>query len=180
MLSAIDDVTSSFPKALDLSGAFSWCLLCHRLRLGERRSRQDIMTSGRRSTPVQGSKARCARERGEPTPWPMPPLLMRPIRCLSPLDDMRGVRPSQAAKCRAERNWRDSPTAATRAGAVKGPTPGIAARRRLASFVWSARARLHPNSAVRQPAEELDQLAARRLSADHRLAGNVDVVNLKD
>jgi hypothetical protein len=43
-----------------------------------------------------------------------------------------------------------------------------------------ARARLHPNNAGRQSAEELEQLAARQPSADDRLAGIVDAVNLKD
>ena len=61
---------------------------------------------------------------------------MRPIRCLSPLEAIRGVRPSQAAKCRADRNWRASPTAATKAEAVKGSIPGTPARRLLLSLAW--------------------------------------------
>ena len=47
----------------------------------------------------------------------------------------RGVKPHQAAKSRAVRNRLPSPTALTMAWAVRPPTPGIVASRRIAGSV---------------------------------------------
>src|ERR1700731_235531 len=63
-----------------------------------------------------------------------PPLLIRPICSFSPPTWMRGGDPSHAAKWRADLNCLPSPTAATIAVAVRGPTPGADANRRLASL----------------------------------------------
>ena len=58
-----------------------------------------------------------------------------PSRSLSPEEFCRGTRPSQAAKCRPDRNWEESPTLATMAVAVIGPMPGMVARRWLCSLL---------------------------------------------
>ena len=59
---------------------------------------------------------------------------MRPSLSLPPLECCRGTRPSQAESCRPDRNCAPSPIVATSAVAVMTPTPGIVARRRLASL----------------------------------------------
>lgn len=56
---------------------------------------------------------------------------MRPSLSLPPLEWLLGVRPSQAANSRPERNTDGSGTVLAIAMAVIGPTPGIEARRRL-------------------------------------------------
>ena len=53
---------------------------------------------------------------------------------LPPLECCRGTNPSQAANCRPFLKARASPMLATKAVAVIGPIPGIAARRRDDSF----------------------------------------------
>ena len=72
-----------------------------------------------------------SRRRIEPSPC----LLMRPSRSLPPLLCGFGVRPSQAANCRPERNRAGSGTEAEMALAVIGPTPGIVISRRLGASV---------------------------------------------
>src|SRR5665213_759168 len=57
-----------------------------------------------------------------------------PSRSLSPEEFCRGTRPSQAAKCRPDRNWEESPILATMADAVIGPMPGMVASRWLCSL----------------------------------------------
>ena len=57
---------------------------------------------------------------------------------LPPVEFCRGTRPSQAARSRAFRNWRASPTAAINAVAPIGPMPGIVmSRRAVSSFAAS-------------------------------------------
>jgi hypothetical protein len=56
------------------------------------------------------------------------------MRSFSPLARTRGVSPSHVAKCLADLNCVLSPTAATSAVAVMGPTPGAKASRWLASL----------------------------------------------
>ena len=65
---------------------------------------------------------------------PSPRFDIRPSLSLPPLECCRGTRPSQAESCRPERNCAPSPIVATSAVAVMTPTPGIVARRRLASL----------------------------------------------
>src|SRR4030095_16947359 len=48
-----------------------------------------------------------------------------PSRSLPPLECWSGVRPSQAANCRPDRNWCGSVTEAANAVAQTVPTPGI-------------------------------------------------------
>src|SRR5579872_782497 len=52
---------------------------------------------------------------------------------LPPVEYCRGTRPSQAARSRAFRNWRSSPTAVISAVAPIGPMPGIVMSRRAVS-----------------------------------------------
>jgi hypothetical protein len=52
-----------------------------------------------------------------------------PKCCLPPVDFCRGVRPTHAANSRALRNAAGSATVAAMAVAMRGPIPGIAARR---------------------------------------------------
>lgn len=58
----------------------------------------------------------------------LPALLIRPRRCLPPVDRSRGVRPNQAAKCRPLSKFAGF-TDNAMVIAVIGPTPGIAASR---------------------------------------------------
>ena len=60
-----------------------------------------------------------------------PFFVILPSLSLPPLDLLSGVRPSQAAKSRPVLNCFASPTVATMAEAVIGPTPGIRMRRRV-------------------------------------------------
>ena len=67
------------------------------------------------------------------------PCRLRPlIRRLPAVLASRGVRPAQAAKSRAEPNWRPSPIAVTIACAVRNPTPGIFMSRRMSAFSLAA------------------------------------------
>ena len=68
-----------------------------------------------------------------------PIFVIRPSRSFPPLDKFRGVRPNQAANCRPFLNCFASPTVATMADAVTGPTPGIVRNNmtRLSSFECS-------------------------------------------
>ena len=50
---------------------------------------------------------------------------VRPIRCFPPVDFCRGVRPIQAAKSRPELNVSAGGASASKAVAIRGPTPGI-------------------------------------------------------
>src|SRR6516162_3077447 len=59
---------------------------------------------------------------------------MRPRRCRPPVEHCFGVRPRKAAKWRADLNSVALATVATMAEAVRLPTPGMVARRRLASL----------------------------------------------
>src|SRR5262249_7478529 len=60
---------------------------------------------------------------------------MRPRRCRPPVEHCLGVRPRKAAKWRADLNSLALATVATMAEAVILPTPGMVARRRLASLL---------------------------------------------
>jgi hypothetical protein len=53
---------------------------------------------------------------------------------LAPLECCLGTSPTQAAKCRADRNALGLATPATKAVARAGPTPGISSSRRLVSL----------------------------------------------
>src|SRR5215472_6387605 len=103
------------------------------------------LTGRRANSPAsQGSPAMGRRLRHPTTalaPWiisrrmyPSPRFEIRPRRSLPPLDRCCGTSPSQAANCRPDLNWVASPTVATIALAVIGPTPGMVASRRLTSF----------------------------------------------
>ncbi len=102
-------------------------------------------TGRRRKSSVSHGFGRMSARNAVPTtaraPWMSivrryrsPPLLIRPMCSFPPLAWMRGVNPSHAAKWRADLNCLPSPTAATIAVAVRGPTPGAEASRRLASL----------------------------------------------
>ena len=62
--------------------------------------------------------------------------LIRPGRCLPPVEFSRGVMPIQAAKCRPERKALGSGTLRVTLTPPIGPTPGIVVRHWLA---WSCR-----------------------------------------
>src|SRR5262249_5248207 len=68
-----------------------------------------------------------------------PARVITPSRVLPAVEWSLGVRPSQAAKWRAERKVAGSGAFMTSMAAVIGPTPGIWAKRRLASF-WRCQA----------------------------------------
>ena len=69
----------------------------------------------------------------------LPAFVIRPRRPFPPAECWRGVSPSQAAKWRALRKFLvPSPTVAAISDAVIGPTPGIVASRRAASFAFDA------------------------------------------
>jgi hypothetical protein len=106
----------SHEPARSTSGRSNAALLAERPRRhgGRPAARSAAMAAGRKLRRLTAAITALAPWISIVRKYRSPPLLMRPIRCLSPLDAMRGVRPSQAAKCRAERNWRPSPTAATK------------------------------------------------------------------
>ena len=70
------------------------------------------------------------------------------IRRLPALDVSRGVRPPQAAKSRAEANCLPSPIAVTMAWAVRGPTPGMVASRRIAGSALTIAMILSSSAAI--------------------------------
>jgi hypothetical protein len=101
-------------------------LFTHRLRASVFRAL--VRTTAR--APCTSSVRRC---------W-SPCLVIPPVASRSPLARWRGASPSQAARCRPFLNSRPSPTAATIAVAVFGPTPAISALRRRDGSWRNARA----------------------------------------
>jgi hypothetical protein len=77
-----------------------------------------------------------------------PCLLIRPSRSFPPLLFCRGVRPSQAANCRADLNSAASPTEAAIAAAVSEPTPGMVIKRRAAASLLHQAMIVRSNSAI--------------------------------
>ena len=93
--------------------------------------------------PACCSHSRCSRT--ERPPWPnnqrrsvLPRLLMPSNLGTRPVPCCRSTRPNRAARSRPRPNSLALPTAATRAVAVSGPTPGTASRRRQRSSALAA------------------------------------------
>src|SRR5215472_16205793 len=134
------------------------------------------LTGRRANSPAsQGSPAMGRRLRHPTTalaPWiisrrmyPSPRFEIRPRRSLPPLDRCCGTSPSHAANCRPDLNWVASPTVATIALAVIGPTPGIVASRRVTSFARC--------QAISSPSTT----ATRAATSDQKVAGSVEQEN---
>ena len=103
-------------------------------RAGLRDSRAASQDRRPRACTSRAGPARSCRRREagadicRPSSRCVPAVPCRRSRCCN------GVRPSQAANCRPERNWVGSVTEAANAVAQTVPTPGIVASRRATSF----------------------------------------------
>ena len=116
-----------------------------------------------------GSSRRCAVITADLTPWissmrkyMSPRLVMEPTLFLSSLEFCRSVRSNQAPNCAPLRNCLKSPTVATKAEAVTGPTPMSCSAWRTSSLVLGL---AQYGGLLREHQAELGQQAANAVDA---------------